>query len=40
MEHTGSQVRLMAYGPDVERFRWPHDMTDVLVLIHQSLDLK
>lgn len=40
MEHTGSQVRLAAYGPGAERFSGQHDMTDVFGLIKSSLDLK
>ena len=40
MEHTGSQVRLAAFGPGAEQFSGHHDMTEVFDLIRKALDLK
>jgi alkaline phosphatase len=36
MEHTGSQVRLAAHGPNAKGFADHHHMTDVFGLIQQS----
>lgn len=40
MEHTGSQVRLAAFGPGAEMFMGHHDMTEVFTFIKRALAIQ